>query len=174
MIPKEEKEILIAIEVLLKESAIKKVIDELCIKILDRLNEEKESNLVWETLPFSLFENRMPSGIRSSWIFGIRAETVSGAERHPISHQRMMSYRGCGNFQVWDGEKWVSHILTDDFKDGIDKRWITIFPKTWHQAVVGKADWVVVSFHTVRADELVEERADSEDFSTSHSKKYLQ
>jgi hypothetical protein len=38
-------------------------------------------------------------------------------------------------------------------------------PNVWHQAVVPAEDWVVVSFHTVPAEELIEERPDATDLS---------
>src|SRR5437870_2614095 len=37
--------------------------------------------------------------------------------------------------------------------------WVPIPQNVWHQPVISKgADWVVVSFHTVPAEELIEER----------------
>lgn len=40
-------------------------------------------------------------------------------------------------------------------------RWLSIPVNVRYQAVVPERDWVVVSFHTVPAAELIEERPDS-------------
>jgi hypothetical protein len=56
-----------------------------------------EDVLAWEPIPLDLYKVPLPKAIHSSWVFILRANTVSGAERHPNSHQRMMSYRGTGD-----------------------------------------------------------------------------
>src|SRR5262249_54465621 len=56
---------------------------------------------------------------------------------------------------------------------GLEARWISVPPNVWHQAVVPDQDWVVVSFHTVPAHELIEERPDAEDASRTHQRQYL-
>ena len=51
---------------------------------------------------------------------------------------------------------------------------MSIPPNVWHQAVVIEdKDWVVVSFHTVPADELIEERPDTADSGRTHQRRYL-
>ncbi|MGH9348091.1 MAG: hypothetical protein ACRD26_12595 [Vicinamibacterales bacterium] len=41
-------------------------------------------------------------------------------------------------------------------------RWLSIPVNVWHKPVMGRETWVVVSFHTVSADALIEERGDPE------------
>jgi len=54
---------------------------------------------------------------------------------------------------------WRSHILVSDLSAPFEKRWISIPQNVWHRPVIPTgADWVVVSFHTVPAAELIEER----------------
>jgi hypothetical protein len=111
--------------------------------------------------------------IRSSWVFILRAGRNTGAERHPNSHQRMMSFEGSGDMQVGDDEqtsdvgsqrsegaiRWQSNVLVSDPDARLERRWISIPENVWHRPVVSKEpDWVVVSFHTVPAEELIEER----------------
>ena len=56
----------------------------------------------------------------------------------------------------------------------VERRWISIPPNVWHRPVVGKdADWVVLSFHTVPAEELIEEKLDEAGGGTKR-KKYLE
>ena len=111
--------------------------------------------------------------IRSSWVFAIRAQANTGAERHPNSQQRMMSYRCSGELQIWTGERWRSNTLVSDLEAQIENRWISIPPNTWHQAVVTKENWIVVSFHTVAEGELIEERPDADNIGLTHQRKYL-
>ena len=109
----------------------------------------------------------VPSTLRSAWIFVLRAGTVTGAERHPNSIQRVMSFRGSADLQTWEenpalnsgaGGKWKSNPLGRG--DGASTRWLTIPENVWHRPVVDPLDdWIVVSFHTAFADELIEERA---------------
>jgi hypothetical protein len=118
----------------------------------------------WEPVPLELYKaGALPEGIRSSWVFALRRGVTTGAERHPNSCQRMVSWSGSGDFQVHDGKRWRSHRLQSDPVATLEDRWISIPPDTWHQGVVGNQDWLVVSFHTVPPEELIEERPDPED-----------
>ena len=127
-----------------------------------RLRLNPDASMAWEPIPLDTF-GPLPADIRSSWIFVLRKGVTTGAERHPNSHQRMMSYRGSADFpEVHDGN-WQSHRLTSDRSRPIRERWASIPPYTWHQAIVDPDDhWVVVSFHTVEAADLVEERPTEE------------
>jgi len=84
--------------------------------------------------------------IRSSWVFVLRARSASGAERHPNSYQRVMSYHGYGDFQVWSDGAWRSNQLVSSPKAPLQSRWASIPPLVWHQGVVPEKNWVVVSF----------------------------
>ena len=54
---------------------------------------------------------------------------------------------------------WHSHVLVSDAAAPLERRWISIPKNIWHRPVTSKGeDWVVVSFHTVAAEELIEER----------------
>ena len=117
----------------------------------------------WEAVPLELYGGPLPGDVRSSWMFVLRRGVTTGAERHPNSRQRMVSWKGGGDFQVHDGADWKSHELVSDRQAPFAKRWLSIPPETWHQGVVGPEDWLVVSFHTVPAEELVEERPDPAD-----------
>lgn len=122
------------------------------------------SVMAWEPIPLPLFGTDLPVGIQSGWVFILRAGTNTGAERHPNSHQRMMSFAGIGEMRTRADEKadWVSNPLVSDWSATLEQRWISIPRNVWHQPVVGpNDDWVVVSFHTVPAEELIEERPDS-------------
>lgn len=133
-------------------------IEELVARAERMLAENPQEVLAWEPIPLALYPAPLPAGVRSSWVFVLRRGTVTGAERHPNSHQRMMSYRGAGDFQTRTDGPWESHVLTSDRSKPIPRRWISIPPNVWHQGVVPSEDWVVVSFHTASEAELIEER----------------
>ena len=121
-------------------------------------NADRSSSLVWQPIDLFLYGATAPPGIRSSWVFVLRRNTVSGAERHPNSIQRVMSYRGSGDMQTRPAGGWISNHLASHPDAALKDRWLSIPAGVWHQGVMGNEDWVVVSFHTAAAEELIEER----------------
>lgn len=159
-------------EIVRRESA-KAVIDSLVPRVEQKLKKDSEALLAWEPVPLDTYGKGLPDIIRSSWVFIVRAQTKSGAERHPNSHQYMMSYRGTGDLQVKKDERWDSNLLVSNPEKGIENRWVSVPPYTWHQAVATKENWVVVSFHTALEDELIEERPDPSDNELTLQRFYL-
>ena len=147
--------------------------------VVSRLREElAKSNapMAWEPISLGVFDSRLPSEIKSAWIFTLRAGTNTGAERHPNSHQRMMSFHGTGDLQTREeGDAvWISNVLSSDSTAPLEQRWISIPPNVWHQPVIApEQDWVVVSFHTVPAEELIEERPDPDGHTGTRQMRYL-
>jgi hypothetical protein len=131
------------------------------------------ANMAWEPVPLGAYLAALPDAIRSSWVFILRAGATTGAERHPNSHQRVMSCRGQGDLQVAHGDEWHSHPLVSMPEAALDRRWLSIPPNTWHQAVVSGSNWVVVSFHTVPAHELIEERPEPDSTNATRQRTYL-
>jgi hypothetical protein len=75
----------------------------------------------------------------------------------------MMCFDEIGDMQITTDLKsaWQSHVLGNDSTAPLEQRWVSIPQNVWHQPVVARgADWVVVSFHTIPAEELIEERPD--------------
>jgi hypothetical protein len=136
-----------------------------------------EAVMTWEPIPLETFRQKLPPEIRSGWIFVLRAGVDTGAERHPNSHQRMMTLQGTGDMRVRAGRTlspWQSNVLVSEPSAPLERRWISIPPNVWHRPAVGKdADWVVVSFHTVPAEELIEEKLDEVDGGMKQ-KKYVE
>ena len=144
------------------------------LPIADRLREELERKpdalMTWEPIALETFGSDLPSVIQSGWVFVLRAGTDTGAERHPDSHQRMMTLAGTGDMKmdatgrtndVEDESEiaWHSHVLVSDVNAPLERRWISIAKNIWHRPVIPSGSgWTVVSFHTVPADELIEER----------------
>ena len=151
-------EILTALDSAVTEPRLAQHVASVVPTLEDRLRLNPDASMAWEPIPLDVYKS-LPTEIQSSWIFVLRKGTTTGAERHPNSHQRMMSYRGSADFpEVHDGG-WQSHRLTSDRSRPINERWASIPPYTWHQGIVDPNEhWVVVSFHTVPAEELIEER----------------
>ena len=127
-------------------------------RVREHLALHPGSNLAWEPVPLSVYGPGLPGSIRSSWVFILRANTETGAERHPNSVQRMISWDGEGDFPTRTGRDWESHPMTSDPSAPLDHRWISIPADVWHQGIVPGRDWVVVSFHTAAEEDLIEER----------------
>jgi hypothetical protein len=156
----EERRILEALEAALRQPGVEPVIEAIASRVQRKLTGHPEATLAWEPVTLETYGGALPKEIRSSWVFVLRAGTTSGAERHPNSHQRMMSYRGAGDLQTWENGAFRSNALVSDPALPLDRRWVSIPVNVWHKPVMGAEDWVVVSFHTVPADELIEERGD--------------
>jgi hypothetical protein len=142
-------------------------------RVVQNLKSDRSAQMAWDSIPLATFGDRLPSGIQSSWIFVLRAGAVTGAERHPNSRQRMMSWRGGGDLQTGGAGSWRSHRLVSEAGANLEQRWISVPPNVWHQAVVADQNWVVVSFHTVPARELIEERPDASNDGPMQQRRYV-
>ena len=176
LIANEERGILERLDGALHSPGVSAALDEIATRVTHKLHQDAAALLAWEPVPLALYRDQLPAGIRSSWVFVLRAGTTSGAERHPNSIQRMMSWRGDGDMQTWDGSRWQSNLLiaeaavpksltsapTKSVEAGreLHLRWVSIPVNVWHKPVMGAEDWVVVSFHTAPDTELIEERGD--------------
>jgi mannose-6-phosphate isomerase-like protein (cupin superfamily) len=169
----DERLLLESLDGILRSEAIPAQIDPIVERLTQKLASEPNAAMAWEPIPLSVYSEALPAVIRSSWVFILRAGAITGAERHPNSHQRMMSYRAAGDLQTGGEGKWQSNFLVSDPSASMKKRWISVPPNVWHQAVVADRDWVVVSFHTVQAHELIEERLAAEDARRTRQRHYV-
>ena len=169
-----ERAILVGLDQILRSEKVRTLIRPVVTRVHAKLSRETGALMAWEPIPLTIYGSTLPGAIKSSWVFVLRAGANTGAERHPNSHQRMMSFQGSGDMQVQPersktsgqrtevGDEWQSNTLTSDSNAPLEKRWISIPQNVWHQPVISKeTDWVVVSFHTVAAEELIEERPES-------------
>ena len=191
-----EKAMLVRLDQILRSEKIRMLIQSVAERVHARLSRETDSVMAWEPIPLTIY-GTLPGAIKSSWVFVLRAGANTGAERHPNSHQRMMSFEGSGDMQVQPkslentgprtaadargsgeprevGDDWQSNVLISDPDAPLEKRWISIPQNVWHQPVIPKeTDWVVVSFHTVPAEELIEERPESRGQERTKQMRYL-
>jgi hypothetical protein len=199
-----ERSLLQGLDTLLRSLKVHARIQPVVERVCAQLAKKPERALMsWEAIPLTIYDNALPPAIRSSWVFVLRAGTDTGAERHPNSHQRMMSLQGTGDMRIGedasidespnrsvleskriseskvkDAEakiRWKSNVLVSEPDAPLQRRWVSIPPNVWHRPVVGHgADWIVVSFHTVPAEELIEERPDPEARVGTRQMRYLE
>ena len=167
---KVEREILKTLDELVRSENVVARIERIVDRVRAELARKPDALMTWEPVAIDLFGENLPRSIRSAWIFVLRAGVDTGAERHPNSHQRMMTFAGTGDMKIdiksakndvaAESEiEWRSNVLISDSHATLEQRWISIQPNVWHRPVIPNgAEWVVVSFHTVPATELIEER----------------
>jgi hypothetical protein len=157
----EERSRLELLDGALRSANVRQHIRSVVVRVRKELARKKDALMSWEPVPLDVFVTMLPPEIRSVWVFVLRAGADTGAERHPNSHQRMMSFEGSGDLQTGEPGNWQSNVLVSEPDPPLERRWISIPANVWHRPVIdASADWVVVSFHTVPAEELIEERPD--------------
>jgi hypothetical protein len=171
----EEHARLESIDAVLRSETVRQQIRPVVERVRADLDRKEEASMAWEPVPLTVFGRALPQEIQSAWVFVLRAGADTGAERHPNSHQRMMSFDGSGDMQTGEPGQWQTNVLVSDPEGPLERRWISIPRNIWHRPMVGAdADWVVVSFHTVPADELIEERPDRSREDGTKQMKYLE
>src|SRR5262245_58939246 len=170
----EERSRLEALDTALRSEGVREHIRSVVMRVREELARKKEALMSWESFPLEVLATTLPPEIRSAWVFVLRAGADTGAERHPNSHQRMMSFEGSGDLQTGEPGKWESNVLVSDPDAPLERRWISIPTNVWHCPVINaETDWAVVSFHTVPAAELIEERPDDSREAGTTQMKYL-
>lgn len=170
----EERARLETLDAVVQSESVRKEVRPIVRRVRAELVRKKDAVMAWEPIPLCNFDRALPREIRSAWVFVLRAAVNTGPERHPNSHQRMMSFEGSGDLQTGEPGRWRSNVLVSNAEAPLDRRWISIPPNVWHRPVVGKdEDWVVVSFHTVAAEELIEERPANTRNAGTKKMKYL-
>jgi hypothetical protein len=170
----EERACLQSIDTILRSEGVRRQIRPVVERVRAELARKKDALMTWESIPLIVFGEALPREIQSAWVFVLRASADTGAERHPNSHQRMMSFEGSGDMKTGKLGEWQSNVLISHHEAPLEQRWISIPKNVWHRPVVGADDWVVVSFHTVPAAELIEEKPDDNSKDGMKQKKYLE
>jgi hypothetical protein len=171
---REERSRLEVLDAALRSESVREYIRSVVVRVRDQLARRKDALMSWEPFPLEVVATTLPAEIRSAWVFVLRAGADTGAERHPNSHQRMMSFEGSGDLQTGEPGNWQSNVLVSDPDAPLERRWISIPTNIWHRPVISaETDWTVVSFHTVPAEELIEERPDDGPEAGTRQKKYL-
>jgi hypothetical protein len=182
----EERARLEKLDAIVRSDELRAKINPVVDRVCAALSQKPAALMTWEPIPLEIFGHGLPPQIQSGWIFVLPAGADTGAERHPNSHQRMMTLQGSGDMKTESkkeelrikkdekGIDWQSNILVSDPGAPLERRWISIPPNVWHRPVVGRdVDWVVISFHTVPVEQLIEEKLDEAGAGTKQ-KKYVE
>src|SRR5205814_3976678 len=113
----EDRATLVALDEVLRSNKVLSLIRPIVQRVRGKLGTMGEAELMaWEPIPLETFGRGLPQGIRSGWIFILRAGADTGPERHPNSHQRMMTLDGTGDMRVRAGlaSMWRSDFLISD------------------------------------------------------------
>src|SRR4029077_495560 len=95
---KEGRSRLEALDTALRSHNVRERIRSVVVRVREQLARRKDALMSWEPFPLDVLATTPPE-IRSAWVFVLRAGADTGAERHPNSHQRMMSFEGSGDLQ---------------------------------------------------------------------------
>jgi hypothetical protein len=109
-----ERGILEQIDAAVRSDAAAALIGPIVERVAGTMARNPREIEAWEPIPLDVYGGLLPAAIRSSWVFILRGGVTTGAERHPNSHQRMMSWKGEGDFQVHLGKSWQSHFMVSD------------------------------------------------------------
>ena len=121
------------------------------------LADRPDQPQAWEPLTLTDLPFKVPADIQSCWVFILRAGATFGAERHPNSHQRTIALSGDALFEVLIDDSWSQWPIraTSDENDSASA--VSIPPSVWHRITIGQLNFVSMSFHTVPAEQLIEE-----------------
>src|ERR1043166_5926769 len=122
----EERSRLEALDAALRSENVRKHIRAVVVRLREQLARKKNAVISWKAIPPSIFDRALPPEIRSAWVFVLRGGADTGAERHPNSHQRMMSFEGSGNLQTGELGNWQSNVMVSDPDAPLERRWISI------------------------------------------------
>src|SRR5438034_11084245 len=99
----EERSLLEALDAIVGSEEIRAQIYPIVERVRTELVRNKKAQMTWEPIPLTIYGGALPSGIRASWVFVLRAGATTGAERHPSSQQRNMWFEAAGDWQVRAG-----------------------------------------------------------------------
>jgi len=113
--------------------------------------EKSKEPFIWEVLSERLLGESFPEGIRSAWMFFLRPNTSCPSHRHPNSVQYSAIVEGGGTIRIGEEQKEIQ--IFDPVRR---QAWYVIRKDVPHQFITGDRTNVVLSFHTVPPNELVE------------------
>ena len=157
---------------LLNSSRQSDVIAPALARVERSLRDHPNQPQAWEPLTLGALPFKVPAGIRSCWVFVLRAGASFGAERHPNSHQRTVALSGDALFELFIDDSWSQCPIRAKTSEKDSASAVSIPPSVWHRITVGHMNFVSMSFHTVSAEQLIEETPVGEDLSVTTQRLY--
>lgn len=112
---------------------------------------------VWETLPEHLIGEKFPTGVRSAWIFVLRARHHISSHHHPSSIQHTAVIEGDGWAKI--GNQRIELQVFNP--NGVQPIWYVVGKSVPPEFVTGDFPVVVISFYARNAHNLVEVETES-------------
>ena len=153
----------------LRSSRVRQAIAPTLARVERKLSTRPDEPQAWEPVSLGSLGFETPSDARSCWVFVLRAGATFGAERHPNSHQRTIALSGAALFEVFIDGRWSPWPISGETESGSV---VSIPPSVWHRIQIGPKNFISVSFHTVGADQLIEETPVEEDLSLTKRRLY--
>ena len=113
----------------------------------------------WQSVavPIESYGDSLPDAIQSSRVVVFRAGAAGRYERHPNSTQLVHVLAGTVDIQTLTDNQWHSNLKGADSTELAD-RWSYVPQGIWHHPVVSDdSDCEIVAFHTVPAEQLIDE-----------------
>jgi hypothetical protein len=166
-----EDSVLVTLDERGRANAAMEAFSPLVANLVGRLRERPDLPQAWRPIDTADLAIELPTGVVSAWLFVLRPRTTFPSERHPNSWQRSLALRGRATFELYCDGAWSGHILDGDGAM-LTERGMSIPPGVWHRIEVGVEPFVSLSFHTVKADDLIEETCVGHDFSQTRRRLY--
>ena len=157
---------------LLNSSRQRDVIAPALARVERSLTDHPDQPQAWEPLTLGALPFKVPPGVRSCWVFVLRAGALFGAERHPNSHQRTVALSGDALFELFIDDSWSQRPMRAKNSEKDSASAVSIPPSVWHRITVGHMNFVSMSFHSVPAEQLIEETPVGEDLSVTTQRLY--
>jgi quercetin dioxygenase-like cupin family protein len=141
-------------------------------RVESALAAHPDQRQAWEPVDLGSLSFEAPAGVRSCWVFILRAGAKFGPERHPNSQQRTVVLSGAARFEILAGDSWSPRPVSATAGEPEAADAISIPPGTWHRIQVGPRNCICVSFHTIPAPELIEETPVGDDLSVTKQHLY--
>ena len=93
---KEERSLLETLDGLVRSDKVHAQLQPIVDRVNADLARKADALMAWESVSLETFD-ALPASIQSGWVFILRNGADTGAERHPNSHQRMMTFAGSGD-----------------------------------------------------------------------------
>lgn len=142
----------------LGNKSIRKIIDLAVSRAKEKFAQNTAPSIT-ETIPLSIFGNRLPKEINLCRLFILKANTKSKIERHTNSYQRTFTLYGEGNTKILGNNAWKSNVRKNS-GSSVEDRWLSVPENTWHQPIALSADWITITFHTASESEIIDEYKD--------------
>ena len=140
---------------ILKDESIRKIIDMILSKAKEKISQSTSISIT-ETIPLSVFDDKLPKEINLCRLFILKANTKSKIERHANSFQRTFTLLGEGDTRVLENNIWKSNIRKSK-GTSIEERWLSVPKNTWHEPIALSSDWATITFHTASESEILDE-----------------